>query len=92
METTLLIYANNSEQEKIPALKNEIVDYLGLRLVSSEMVGFPSIGIYGTLNPEDKKAISLMVEKTNSPTLSILFIEHSNSFLNQTVTTIVYDK
>ena len=47
METTLLIYANNSEQEKIPALKNEIVDYLGLRLVSSEMIGFPSIGIYG---------------------------------------------
>ena len=92
METTLIIVSGLNEVNYIPTLKEEIISYLGGRLISSEMKDSPCLGVYGTLSDEDKKAISMMVEKTNSPTLCILFIEHSKSFLNQTVTTIVYDE
>lgn len=92
METTVIILSGINEVNYIPTLKTEIISYLGQRLISSEMKDSFCIGIYGTLDDEDKKAISLMVEKTNSPTLSILFIEHNKSFLNQTITTIQYNE
>lgn len=92
METTLIIVSGLNEVNYIPTLKEEIISYLGERLISSKMEGSPCLGVYGTLSDEDKKAISMMVEKTNSPTLSILFIEHNKSFLNQTITTIQYNE
>lgn len=92
METTVIIISGINEVNSIPALKQEIIEYLGKRLISSEMKDSTCLGVYGTLQEEDKKAISMMVEKLNSPTLCILFIEHSKSFLNQTITTIKYDE
>lgn len=92
METTVIIVSGLNEVNYIPTLKEEIINYLGGRLISSEMKDSPCLGVYGTLDDEDKKAISMMVEKTNSPTLSILFVEHNKSFLNQTITTIQYNE
>lgn len=92
METTVIIVSGLNEVNYIPTLKEEIISYLGGRLISSEMKDSPCLGVYGTLQEEDKKAISMMVEKTNSPTLSILFVEHNKSFLNQTITTIQYNE
>lgn len=92
METTVIIVSGLNEVNYIPTLKEEIINYLGGRLISSEMKDSPCLGVYGTLDNEDKKAISMMVEKTNSPTLSILFVEHNKSFLNQTITTIQYNE
>lgn len=88
MKTTILLLASFSEFNELMGLKEEICSYLGQRMVLERMDGFPALVIRDTLDNEDKGYISNLVEKLNSPSIGILYVEGEATFTNNISTTV----
>jgi len=78
MQTLLLFYSALTESEKISSLKQGIENYIGKRMILDECPGCPSLMLNDVLNNEDRSFIKNMVEKANSQTMAIFFVETPN--------------
>ena len=82
MKTIVVFTANDSEFPKIPELKDKVLSYMGGRSIDDPCGGSPHIVLRGTLDAEDRKAISGMVEQTNSQSITALLIEGNSNKLS----------
>ena len=78
MQTLLLFYSALNETEKISPLKVGVMNYVGKRMILDECPGCPSLILNDILNNEDRSFIRNMVEKANSQTMAVFFIETPN--------------
>ncbi len=77
MKTVLLIAAPLGLENNIPDIKNEIVRYVGGRLIRDNPTNAPILELYGVLNADDKEQLS-KIAKGFLENSAIFVIESEN--------------
>ena len=78
MEIILLFVGNYTDNnEKIPALKQLVKEYLGKRMVADECPDFPMLRLSIGLDVADISSICQIINNVNGNNISILYIKAS---------------
>lgn len=78
MNSIIVFTGNNNEFNLIPELKKQVINYMGERSIEDKVENTPHIILRGTLDTDDRTAISNMIEKFNSQSIAMLLIEVKN--------------